>query len=62
MTWKVFENVIGTIGNTPLVKLNRITKDCNVTVVAKLEARNPGIKSLNASVMPRSVNVLQWIV
>lgn len=42
VTWNVLDNVIGTIGNTPLVKLNRITKDCKATVVAKLESRNPG--------------------
>ncbi|MBT9168710.1 MAG: O-acetylserine sulfhydrylase [Syntrophomonadaceae bacterium] len=29
------------IGNTPLVRLNRITKGVNATVVAKLEAFNP---------------------
>jgi cysteine synthase A len=42
MTWNVFDNVIGTIGNTPLVNLNRITRGCKATVVAKLESRNPG--------------------
>jgi cysteine synthase A len=35
-------NVLDTIGKTPLVKLNRITEGLNCTVAAKLESRNPG--------------------
>lgn len=38
---KIFENIIGTIGDTPLVKLNRITKGLKATVVVKLESFNP---------------------
>jgi len=38
---KIFQDNSRTIGNTPLVKLNRITDDANATVVAKLESRNP---------------------
>jgi cysteine synthase A len=30
------------IGNTPLVRLNRISRDMGATVVLKLESRNPG--------------------
>jgi len=37
---KIFQDNSRTIGNTPLVKLNRITDDTNATVVAKLESRN----------------------
>ncbi|MBL8001653.1 MAG: pyridoxal-phosphate dependent enzyme [Flavobacteriales bacterium] len=36
------ENILSTIGNTPLVKLNRITKDVAATVLAKVETFNPG--------------------
>ncbi len=39
---KINQNVLETIGKTPLVKLNKLTQDTNATVVAKLEARNPG--------------------
>jgi len=39
---KIANNVLETIGNTPLVRLNKITKDAKATVVGKLEARNPG--------------------
>ena len=39
---KIANNVLETIGNTPLVKLNKKTKDTTATVVGKLEARNPG--------------------
>lgn len=37
-----FENILQTIGNTPLVKINRITKDLPCTVLAKVETTNPG--------------------
>jgi len=37
-----YNNILETIGNTPLVKINRITKDIPCTVVAKLEEFNPG--------------------
>ena len=39
---KYAENILETIGNTPLVKLNRITKDIDALVLAKVESFNPG--------------------
>ena len=39
---KIADNVLETIGNTPLVRLNKIAKDGVATVVGKLESRNPG--------------------
>jgi cystathionine beta-synthase len=38
--WK--NNILETIGNTPLVKLNNIVKDLPCTVLAKIETTNPG--------------------
>ncbi|MES1217764.1 MAG: pyridoxal-phosphate dependent enzyme [Bacteroidota bacterium] len=35
-------NILETIGHTPLVKLNKLTKDFPCTVVAKVEYFNPG--------------------
>jgi len=35
-------NILETIGNTPLVRLNKITKDLPCTVLAKVEYFNPG--------------------
>ncbi|HEX6180321.1 MAG TPA: pyridoxal-phosphate dependent enzyme [Chitinophagaceae bacterium] len=35
-------NILETIGNTPLVRLNKITKDFPCTVLAKVEYFNPG--------------------
>jgi cystathionine beta-synthase len=35
-------HILETIGNTPLVRLNKITKDLPATVVAKVEYFNPG--------------------
>ncbi|HMR46734.1 MAG TPA: pyridoxal-phosphate dependent enzyme [Bacteroidia bacterium] len=37
-----FNNILETIGNTPLVKLNSVTKDIQATVLAKIETVNPG--------------------
>lgn len=39
---RIYDSVLETIGSTPLVRLNRITKDCGATVLAKIESRNPG--------------------
>ena len=39
---KIFNNILETIGNTPLVKLNKITKEVDATVLAKVEYFNPG--------------------
>jgi cystathionine beta-synthase len=37
-----YNNILETIGNTPLVKLNTITKDIRGTILAKIETTNPG--------------------
>jgi cysteine synthase A len=38
---RIYEDITKTIGNTPLVKLNRITEGLEATVLAKLESFNP---------------------
>lgn len=38
----VYDNILGLIGNTPLVKLHRVTQDIPATVYAKVESFNPG--------------------
>ena len=38
----IASNISALVGNTPLVKLNRLTAGCGATVVAKLEFFNPG--------------------
>ncbi len=38
---KIYENVTQTIGGTPLVRLNSLSKDLKATVAVKLESRNP---------------------
>lgn len=39
---KFYNNILETIGNTPLVRLNALTKDVKATVLAKVETTNPG--------------------
>ncbi|MDC0644380.1 pyridoxal-phosphate dependent enzyme [Crocinitomicaceae bacterium] len=39
---KIAKNILETIGNTPLVKLNKITNDVDALVLAKVEFFNPG--------------------
>ena len=40
---RIFESIIDTVGNTPLVKLNRVPKEegCVATILAKMESFNP---------------------
>jgi cystathionine beta-synthase len=38
----IHDSILDLIGNTPLVRLNKITRGIEATVVAKLESRNPG--------------------
>jgi cystathionine beta-synthase len=39
---RVFNNILEAIGHTPLVRINRITRDVKGTVYAKIETTNPG--------------------
>src|SRR5512136_1639200 len=39
---KVNNNVLDTIGKTPLVKITKLTEGTDVTIIGKLESRNPG--------------------
>ena len=39
---KIYNNILETIGNTPMVKLNVITKGIKATILAKVETTNPG--------------------
>ena len=37
----ILNSILETVGNTPLIKLNRVTKDIKATVLAKVEFFNP---------------------
>lgn len=39
---KIYNNILETIGNTPMVKINKLNPNKNVTLLAKLENFNPG--------------------
>jgi cysteine synthase A len=39
---KIHDNVLETIGKTPLIRLNRLTSGLKCTIAAKTESRNPG--------------------
>jgi len=38
---KIADNIIGLIGNTPLVRINKLTEGVNANIIAKLEYFNP---------------------
>src|SRR6186713_21141 len=42
MAKNVFDNILETIGRTPLVRINRLTRGVPGTVYAKIETTNPG--------------------
>lgn len=37
-----YDDILGSIGNTPLVRLNKLTKGCGSEVYVKVEGKNPG--------------------
>ncbi len=39
---KFYNNILETIGNTPLVRINKLMGDCKATILAKVETTNPG--------------------
>jgi len=39
---RIFNNVLETIGNTPLIKINKLAKDVPALILAKVETTNPG--------------------
>ena len=41
MIMKVYSDITKVVGNTPLVRLNKLTKDVQATVLVKLESLNP---------------------
>jgi cysteine synthase len=38
---KIYDDITKTVGNTPLVRLNRMTEGCEATVLVKMETFNP---------------------
>ncbi len=60
---KYFNNILETIGNTPLVKLNRLTKDVDALVLSKVETTNPGnsVKDRMALQMIEDAEAKGWI-
>ena len=38
---RIYDDITQTVGNTPLVRVRRVTSGCHATVVAKLESFNP---------------------
>ena len=39
---KYYNKILETIGNTPLIKINKLCKDVPALVLAKVETTNPG--------------------
>jgi cystathionine beta-synthase len=42
---KRYQNVLETIGNTPLIRLNSVSEELNTNVWAKVESFNPGLSA-----------------
>lgn len=38
----IYQNILQTIGNTPMVKINKLNQNKNVNIYAKIEGVNPG--------------------
>ena len=38
----IYSNILESIGNTPLITINRLNPNNSVTILGKLESRNPG--------------------
>ena len=38
----IYKNILQTIGNTPIVKINKLNQSENVNIYAKIEGVNPG--------------------
>lgn len=39
---QIYDNILGTLGNTPLVQINRLSRGLRARIVAKVEYFNPG--------------------
>lgn len=39
---RIYDNILDTMGNTPLVRLNRVSHGVRCQIVAKVEYLNPG--------------------
>lgn len=39
---RIYNSILETIGKTPLIYLNKLSKDLKCTIVAKIESQNPG--------------------
>ena len=57
---KTAEDVLGLIGNTPLVRLNRVIEPRMATVLAKVESGNPG-GSVNDRICLSMIGNLIWL-
>jgi len=38
----IYQNILETIGNTPLIKINKLNKNKKVNIYIKMEGQNPG--------------------
>lgn len=60
---KIYNNILETIGNTPLVRLNKLTTGTKATVLAKIETTNPGnsVKDRMAVKMIADAEAAGWL-
>ncbi|MBN1810795.1 MAG: cysteine synthase A [Anaerolineae bacterium] len=56
---KIYDDITKTIGNTPLVRLNRVTADSQATLLAKLESFNP-LSSVKDRIGVSMIEAAEW--
>jgi cysteine synthase len=54
----IYDSIVDTIGNTPMVRLNRITKGLNVNIIVKCEYLNPS-GSIKDRIALRMINTAE---
>ena len=59
---KISNNILETIGNTPLVKLNKLMKEVDAMVLAKIEFFNPGNSVKVELLLKGLLEILGWVL
>ncbi|MBF0479464.1 MAG: pyridoxal-phosphate dependent enzyme [Candidatus Omnitrophica bacterium] len=61
---RIFDDITKTVGHTPLVRINKLAKGCDVNLIGKIESMNPlasvkdrlGVALIDAAEKKRKIN------